>query len=216
MAQSKDKLKSNTQASTGRQKPRPGIDEQSRLIMEAAVPLFLDKRVKNVSISEICQFSGISRSTFYRCFEHISGLLAYIYGIAVFEPVKQHMLPNLQSSVSQETLKTTLDNMFEAIFEQGQYAELLFRESHDPSSDAFHIVNNAFDTITESLIKSLPRFKDIETDRIYLKSLLFSYQWIAHDTIRKNNASKKNTRKIASNKQSAKDAAWLLLEKALT
>ena len=203
--------------SDGRQKPRPGIEEQSRQIMVVAVPLFLEKGVKNISVSEICQESAISRSTFYRCFESINDLLRAVYGIAVFEPVEQFMLPNLSKARSNTELRTTFDKMFDAIFEQGEYAELLFRESHDPNSYAFQIVNEAFDKIVIALQKSLPQFKNPKIDRIYLKSLLFSYQWIAHDTIRRNNEYKSNTQRELStkDKNTAKAAAWLLFEKAL-
>lgn len=192
----------------GRQKPRPGPEEQSRAIVDAAVSLFLKHGVRSVSIMQICDAADISRSTFYRCFDGIDDLLQYIYSISVFQPVESFMLANFKKDKSSSIdIKQTLDDLYEAIFAQGEYAELLFRESNDPNSPAFQVVNDTFDNIVTSLQQALPKTNGKKMDATFLKAILNANQWIAHNAIRKGLTKK--------NKQQAKDAAWQLVEVSL-
>ena len=192
----------------GRRKPRPGPEEQSRTIVDAAVALFLEQGVRSTSIMQVCDRADVSRSTFYRCFGDIDSLLQYIYSVSVFEPVEQFMQVTIsQPETTPDKLRATLGDMYEAIFEKGDYAELLFRESNDPNSPAYQIVNDAFDKIIKSLQNRLPPSDDKQVDTIYLKSVLNACQWIAHDAIRKGLTPKR--------KKDAKEAAWKLVEKGM-
>ncbi len=195
----------------GRRKPRPGPEEQARTIVNAAVALFLEHGVRSVSIMQICDRADVSRSTFYRSFDGMDALLQHIYQVSVFAPVELFMQANLaQPAISPEQLKQTLDEMYEAIFAQGDYAELVFREANDPNSPAFAVVNAAFDQIVKALQKNLPPVSgsgNKKVDAIFLKSLLNANQWIAHDTIRKG--------LTPANKQAAREAAWQLVKNAL-
>jgi len=157
---------------------------------------------------QICDRADVSRSTFYRVFDDVNALLQFIYRVSVFEPVERFMHLNFnRPNVSSAQLRQTLDDMYEAIFARGEYAELLFRESNDPNSPAFQIVNGAFDKIVGSLQKTLPKIDGRKVDDVYLKALLNANQWIAHDAIRKG--------LTAKNKQRAKEAAWRLVKNGL-
>lgn len=192
----------------GRRKPRPGPEQQSRAVLEASVALFLEHGTRAVSIMQICDAADVSRSTFYRCFTDKDALLHHLYQQSVVEPVEQFMQANLKPvRISPEQMKQTLGDLFEAIFAQGQYAELIFRESNDPSSPAYSVVNSAFDRVVVAMQKVLKPTPDKKVNAIYLKSLLSANQWIAHDTIRKGLTPK--------NKQIGKEAAWELLSKSL-
>ena len=48
----------------GRAKPRPGVDEQRRIIVENAIRLFAASNARSVSILDICRAADISRPTF--------------------------------------------------------------------------------------------------------------------------------------------------------
>lgn len=191
----------------GRHKPRPGIEEQSKSILDAAVYLFLASGVRSISVMQICDKADVSRSTFYRCFDSIDSLLQHIYSVSVFEPVDEFMLNNLNDPItSSEKLRQALDTMFEDIFAQGEYADLLFRESNDPNSPAFNIVNETFDKITTTLSKALPITQN-KSDKIFIKALLNANQWIVHNAIRNG--------LTPANKKAAKAAAWEIVKKVV-
>ncbi|HEY9036009.1 MAG TPA: TetR/AcrR family transcriptional regulator [Pseudomonadales bacterium] len=201
-------IKQSVIAGDGRRKPRPGPREQSRAIVEASVVLFLAHGVRSVSIMQICDQADVSRSTFYRSFDGMDALLEQIYRVSVFEPVEQFMRANLrQRQITPAQIKLALDGMYEAIFDQAAYAELIFRESNDPSSPAFAVVNQAFDKVVLALQNSLPRAAGRPIDAVFLKAILNANQWIVHDAIRKG--------LTAKNKKAAKAAAWQLVSKAL-
>ena len=65
-----------SQPVTGRR--RPGLREQRRIILDAAVELFSQEGVKAVSVSRICQQAGVSRDTCYRCFEDKGTLVSHL------------------------------------------------------------------------------------------------------------------------------------------
>lgn len=192
----------------GRKKARPGPAEQKRLIVEAALPLFLEGGVRSVSVREICEAADVSRSTFYRSFEDVDALLRHIYSVGIFEPVEHFMLANLAKPMRAEDFRVAVENMYEAIFEHRDYAELIFREANDPLSPAFAIVNDTFNSIVKEMQKAMPRVSNRSVDAIYLKSLLIANQWIAFDAIRKGLSAK--------DKRDAKQAAWRLIENSFS
>jgi AcrR family transcriptional regulator len=191
----------------GRRKPRPGPEQQSRVIVDAAVSLFLEHGVRSVSVMQICDQADVSRSTFYRCFDDMDALVKHIYQVSVFDPVITFMQANFGKQPTETgKLKQALNEMFDAIFAQGNQAELVFREANDPNSPAFQIVNQTFDQIVNSLKNSWPP-KDSQVDAIFLKAILNANQWIAHDAIQKG-LSKQDC-------DNAKSAAWQLVSACL-
>ena len=197
----------------GRRKPRPGPETQRQSIVDAAVELFLEEGSQAVSIMQICDRADVSRSTFYRSFEDKDALLHHLYHVSVIEPVEQYILESLdQFGATEDSMRQTLDATFEAIFANSDYAELVFRESDDPNSPAFALVNRTFDGIVELLQNRLPGFiakkgYEREVDGVFLKSLLRANQWIAHNAIAQGLTPE--TRRVA------KDAAFRLIQSSL-
>ena len=189
----------------GRSKKRPGLAQQRRSLLEAAVELFSQQGSRAVSISQICSLANISRPTFYRCFKDKDALIYALYQESVKQPVKEIMLKGLAGGkVDQHWIKTSLEQLFDAIFANARFAELVFMESNDPASPAYAIVNQAFDQVANVMEQAISNNTGHKPSRIFLKSQMAACQWIVHDAIRK--GLDENTR------QQAKAAAWELAQ----
>ncbi len=69
-------------AAAGR-KQRPGVPQQRRDIIAAAVSLFAGRGTAGVSVSAICKQAGVSRDTFYRCFDNKDQVIDALYSHSV-------------------------------------------------------------------------------------------------------------------------------------
>ena len=167
----------------GRSKKRPGVDEQREIITRAAVELFATEGVKAVSIGKICQHAGVSRPTFYRCFEDKAALLSRIYEDAVDVHTQAILFSTDISDLAE--LQQRVDEMLEAIFERARLAQLVFVESNDPSSPAFDIVERTFEKDARILARDLKKRDGQVPSPVFLKSVMAAVQWIVHDAIRK-------------------------------
>lgn len=192
----------------GRSKKRPGLEEQRRSILEAAVELFRQHGSRAVSISQICQQADISRPTFYRCFPDKDALVRALYDTAVSQPVQAFMLEGLAGADSDAgKVKHALEQLFDAIFDNAGFAELVFMESNDPSSPAYVIVDQAFSGLAEAMAKGIQRRGGKQPSLVFLKALMAANQWIVHDAIRKG--------LDEATREEAKAAAWELTRSAL-
>ena len=61
------------------QQKRPGIEQQRQAILEAAVALFSVTGAAAVSVSAISKQAGVSRDTFYRCYDNKDQLVDALY-----------------------------------------------------------------------------------------------------------------------------------------
>ncbi|MEP5568869.1 MAG: TetR/AcrR family transcriptional regulator [Halioglobus sp.] len=190
-------------SSDGRRKKRPGLEVQRRHILEAAVDLFGKRGSRAVSISQLCAAANVSRPTFYKCFADKEALIYALYEEAVNQPVQRMLAAGMSGNESEEDgLKASLDLLFDSIFEQARYAQLVFMESNDPASPAFHIVNDAFERVAGRMMKAAVKRGREKPSRVYLKSLMAANQWIVMDAIRKGPSAKA--------RREAKAAAWQL------
>lgn len=172
--------------SDGRSKKRPGIETQHRCIIDAAVDLIAEQGSRAVSISQICDAARVSRPTFYKCFKDKHALIKALYEEAVYQPVEAIMFTALSSeNRSRQSMEDALCRLFDAIFEHHRIAELVFIESSDPLSPGYIIVDQAFDHVADTVIKSLAKSKRPKPSRVLLKAMMVASQWIAHDAIRK-------------------------------
>ncbi len=168
----------------GRGKKRPGVDEQRKVIVDAAIDLFISRGSRAVSISQICSNADVSRHTYYRCFEDKEDLIRYLYQSAVNEHIET-MLSSMQmggrgKGWNQEAFDWTVD----AILEKHKLAQFVFVESSDPTSPAFKIVDDAFEEAA-GVIQSWAEKSLGSTPSIALiKSTLVAAQWLVHDAIR--------------------------------
>jgi len=194
-----------TAPADGRSKKRPGVDEQRQIIVNAAVELFAAEGTKAVSIGKICDHAGVSRPTFYRCFEDKAALVARIYQEAV-DVHTQAILLGTDLRDLQAT-EQAVDNMLEAIFAQAPLARLVFVEANDPSSPAFEIVEQTFEKDAQILTRDIRKGGSEAPSPVYLKSVMAAVQWIVHDAIRRGLTPK--------TKREAKAAAFELICRTL-
>jgi AcrR family transcriptional regulator len=167
----------------GRSKKRPGVEEQSAIIMQAAVALFAEAGVSPVSIAQICHRAGVSRPTFYRCFNDKDALVSRIYEESVNAFVETFLVDVRQREPRK--LKQQLDGLLDSIFGQSQLAQLVFRESNDPDSPAARIIDTAFEQAADSMVEQSRRKHGDKPSRVFLKSVMAAIQWIVQDAIRK-------------------------------
>ena len=192
----------------GRSKKRPGLEEQTVLITQAAVELFIEQGSRSVSIAQICNHAKVSRPTFYRCFKDKEELLYNLYQYSVNDHVKNILLKANSSKLKDSHwLHSALDELLEAIFENSQSVKLVFMESNDPLSPASSIVESAFDHAADVMEKTMTKDKADMPSRTVLKALMAAYQWIVHDAIKKDLTD--------DAKGEAKRAAWELTQRAL-
>jgi AcrR family transcriptional regulator len=190
--------------SDGRSKKRPGKAEQNSVILKAAVTLFCAQGTAAVSISQICQYADITRPTFYRCFKDKEALLEELYRSSVNQAVEDILLRHMdRPGKGLQRIKSSLYEVYDAIFNQSELADLLFREASDPSSPAHSIINAAFDDIARKLLNSIGIRKNKAVTIIYFKSIMAANQWIVHDAITKGPTSK--------SKREAKEAGWMMV-----
>lgn len=202
-------MKPSVPSRDGRRKKRPGPAEQKNNILNAAVLLFNQQGTKGVSISQICQRADITRPTFYRCFKDKDSLLSELYQTSVNRAVEEVFLHRFKEPKKDLSwIKGSLEEVYDAIFEYPDLADLLFRESGDPSSPAHAVINTAFDNIAKALVKNARRETNKAVSRIYLKSVMAAYQWIAHDAIKKGLSDKA--------KREAKEAGWMLASRVFS
>lgn len=193
----------------GRSKKRPGLAQQRRSLIEAAVELFAQQGSRAVSISQICSLANISRPTFYRCFKDKEALVYALYQEAVKQPVEDIMLKGLAGpKVDQDWIKASLEQLFDAIFANARFADLVFMESNDPASPAYAIVNHAFDQVADVMEQAITKNTGRKPSRVLLKSQMAACQWIVHDAIRKGLDD--------ATRAEAKAAAWELTRSVFT
>ncbi len=197
-----------TSHADGRTKKRPGQEEQATVITRAAVDLFSKHGTKPVSIAQICTHADVSRPTFYRCFKDKDDLISSIYQHSVNAHVEKILRTlQMQESKDAKSIQDALNDLFDAIFDQSQLAQLVFIESADPDSPASAIVNAAFEHAADVMQASLAEFSNEKISRVFLKSMMAACQWIAHDAIKKG---------LTTNARSeAKKAVWQLVRRSL-
>jgi len=190
----------------GRSKKRPGVEEQSAIIMQAAVALFAEAGVSPVSIAQVCHRAGVSRPTFYRCFNDKDALVSRIYEESVNAFVETFLV-DVRRRESRK-LKEQLERLLDSIFGQSQLARLVFRESSDPDSPAARIIDHAFEHAADSMLEQSRRKHGDQPSRVFLKSIMAAIQWIVQDAIRKG--------LTEDSRAEAKAAAFALVSKVLS
>jgi AcrR family transcriptional regulator len=170
----------------GRKKKRPGLEEQQQLIIKVAVVLFLEQGTQAVSIAQICSKADISRPTFYRCFKDKESLLAHVYATSVNKAVVDFIpVDPDRVEFGSESFRQAFEVMYDAIFADAELACLLFRESNDPNSPAYNIVNQGFEQAADVLLAHICISESNAVNRIVFKSIMAANQWIVHDAINK-------------------------------
>ncbi|MEM9256384.1 MAG: helix-turn-helix domain-containing protein [Pseudomonadota bacterium] len=166
-------------------KSRPGVAQQRRDIIAAAVRLFAVAGTAPVSVSAICQEAGVSRDTFYRCFDNKDQLVDALYS----NTVSANMLAVTSSAKADFTdeawLRTTIDDTVDAILSQREVAQFLFLEAADPESHAHRVIGSAFDGAARSMQRWCRKRYGQAPSKACFTGLLSAAQWLVHEAINK-------------------------------
>lgn len=169
--------------STQKTKQRPGVEQQRRDVIAAAVGLFADAGTAPVSVSAICNAAGVSRDTFYRCFGNKDELVDALYRDAV----SANMLAVTASPEADYTdtgwLRDTIDATVDSILAEHQVAKFLFVESADPASHAHEVIEQAFDSAARSMQRWCRQRYGHAPSRACFVGLLCAAQSLVHGAI---------------------------------
>lgn len=164
-------------------KPRPGADEQRKVILNAGVDLFIQRGSQAVSVSQICKHAQVSRDTFYRCFSDKDTLIAQLYQTSVNDHIET-ITGSLELDYSNpQWLHSAVAQSIDAILEQHKIAQFLFVESADPSSPAYTAVQNAYSKAARRMQSWCKDNSRRVPSKEYLLSLLVATQWLVHNAI---------------------------------
>ena len=168
----------------GRGKKRPGLEEQRKIIVDAAIDLFISKGSRAISISQICSQADVSRPTFYRCFDDKEDLIRYLYQTAVNEHVEKILNGMQTGSSGKGWMQASVNQTIDAILEQHKLAQFVFIESSDPTSPAYKIVNDAYERAAVVIQKWAKKNLGNKPKIALIKSVLVAAEWLVHNAIR--------------------------------
>lgn len=169
----------------GRSKKRPGIEEQTETIINAAIPLFIERGTQNTSVAQLCTAADVSKPTFYRCFKDKDELVSYLYQQSINDHVETLVANSKNSSnLTKQALNAALDQLLDAIFAKADLAQLLYREHSDPNSPAAQIIDKTFDRLAKQLEKSIRPSAKTPPSRTFLKAMMAAFQWVVYDAIK--------------------------------
>ncbi|GAB5449812.1 MAG: hypothetical protein Hals2KO_01400 [Halioglobus sp.] len=198
-------------AKDGRAKKRPGLEEQRRIILEAAVELFSARGSRTVSISDICVQANVSRHTYYRCFTDKDELIRLLYQTSVNDHMEAISGAADVDYSDPLWLHRAFEYTIDAILEQHKVAQFLFVESSDPNSHAHTVINEALDKVVLRMQRWCMSHYGQQPSKVFLKSLLMASQWLVQNAIE----SGMDRKVIAESKQAAEQlyyAAFSTLE----
>lgn len=169
----------------GRSKPRPGIEEQRRAIIETATRLFAEQNARSVSIQDLCRAAGISRPTFYRAFEDKDALLAYVYDLAIDRYVDQLFLDDLPAPTTdfRAWLTAAVDEMVDGVCATPDLARFALVEYGDPTSPAREHVNSRFRRAARRVQRAMRQAGRDAPSELYLMSVMAAIQWTLYETL---------------------------------
>ncbi|MEM7435416.1 MAG: TetR/AcrR family transcriptional regulator [Myxococcota bacterium] len=169
----------------GRRKKRPGLDEQRRILVDAAVGLFVEHGTRAVSVSQICQAADVSRDTYYRCFVDKDALIDEIWERAANAHIETFIFDAMpEGGPLDDWLAQAIDRLFDAVFEQHELAHFMFVEYGNPGSLAHTAVDAMFDAYARKVQAFFREHYDVRPSPLFLKSIMAAVQWTLLDTIR--------------------------------
>ena len=165
------------------QHKRPGIEQQRQAILEAAVALFSVTGAAAVSVSAISKQAGVSRDTFYRCYDNKDQLVDALYERSVSNKM-------LALTAAQDTdfadpvwLRRAIDGMVDDILAEHQAARFLFLEAADPSSHAHQVIDGALNQVSADMQRWCKSHYGSAPSRDCFMGLLSAAQWLVQRAI---------------------------------
>ena len=169
--------------SSRQRKQRPGVPQQRKDIIAAAVSLFAEAGTAAVSVSAICNQAGVSRDTFYRCFDNKDDLINALYSHTVSANMLAVTAAPDADFTDAQWLHQAIDEAVDAIPAEHQVARFLFLESADPGSHAHAVIEAAFDSVARSMQRWCRGRYGYAPSRACFTGLLSAAQWLVHGAI---------------------------------
>lgn len=164
-------------------KKRPGLEEQRKVILDAAVDLLSTRGGKAVSVSDICKNASVSRDTYYRCFADKDTLISHLYQTSVNDHIEAVLISWDMDYNDQQWLHKVFDKTIDAILRQHKVAQFLFVESADPNSHAYQVIHKAYDKAARRMQRWCRENNETVPSREFLVALLVATQWLVHNAI---------------------------------
>ena len=162
---------------------RPGVQQQRLDILDAAVTLFAPAGSSGVSVSAICQQAGVSRDTFYRCFDNKEVLADALYQTSVNEHVSRVMeMADLDYS-DPRWVHEVVEGTIDSIMEQADVAQFLYIEAADPRAMAYRVMDEAYDRVARRMRQWTRSHHGEAPPLEYYRALLTAAQWLVHNAI---------------------------------
>jgi len=162
---------------------RPGVTQQRRTILDAAVQQFAATGTGATSVAAICKVAGVSRDTFYRCYSNKNELIDTLYESAVSAPMLASVSAPGADYGDQDWLRGAIDEVVDAILAQHQVAQFLFLESADPSTHAHSVIHSAFEQVAGNMQRWCRKRYSASPSRLCFMGLLSAAQWLVHGAI---------------------------------
>lgn len=132
--------------------------EKTGLLVDAALPLFLERGIEGTTIDDITKAAGTAKGSFYRYFASKPALVT-----AMFEPVKGRVElafagagEELAAALSEEAMNQAYVKLGEelgrAVFEHLEVVQLYLQENRGPRTEARAPVRDIADLIAEGAI----------------------------------------------------------------
>ena len=166
-----------------RQKKRPGIEQQRQSILEAAVGLFSIAGTAAVSVSAISKQAGVSRDTFYRCYDNKDRLIEALYKRSVSNRMLALTAAPDTNFADSEWLRRAIDSMVDDILAEHQAARFLFLEAADSSSYAHRVIDEAFTHVSGDMQRWCRSHYGRAPSRECFIGLLGAAQWLVQRCI---------------------------------
>lgn len=164
-------------------KSRPGIEVQRQDILKAAVVIFGQLGTAGASVSAICKRSGVSRDTFYRCYDNKEQLIDLLYQRSVSDTMLEATADPEADFSSEEWLADTVNQLVDDIIAQHEIARFIFIESADPSTHAYKVIHSAFNRVALRMQQWCRMHYGEAPSRQCFTGLLSAAQWLVHGAI---------------------------------
>ena len=167
----------------GNKRSRPGVEEQRRSILQAAVNLFGARGITSVSVTAICREARVSRDTFYRCYDDKDQLVDNLYDRAVSANMLTATRTPDADFADPAWLHTTVEGVVDAILAEHRVARFLFMESVDPDSRAKAAIQSAYNEVAATMQRWCRQRYGHAPSRACFTGLLSAAQWLVYEAI---------------------------------
>ncbi len=167
-----------------RTKPtRPGVALQRQAILEAAAAEFTAGGSSAVSVAAICRAAGLSRDTFYRCYDNKEQVIDALYERAVSAPMLASITSPEAAYGDRQWLQESIEQVVDSIAAESQIAQFLFVESADPSTRAHAVIGRAFRRVAGDMQRWCRAEYGGTPSRECFLGLLSATQWLVHEAL---------------------------------